>query len=348
MEPIDRRKFVKTMVVGGAAVSLASAVWPTPLYASGKGGADIGMCKSVSVTSVSEVGWWDTKVLMKDMKAAGGPKKADQWTGKWDLNNGAGSCSLVEVEMLDGSKRRILLDVGWNPAYMAWRFKMTGVDKLMTEHKIDYLMLSHEHLDHLFGLESALALDPKVTMLLPSTFRSQGQAFIGGKNFAAQGANNTIKHTGQVKVMQPGGVHKLFEGAGVMTFDMPIILKLRGEESLVFNVKDKGMVLVTGCCHQGITNFADAVKKDLAGGSNLYGLYGGLHIAPFGKMGEKQKAVVKKMGSYGFKKMACNHCTGLPAVEMMKKLNYPVVGGTGSQGSMSKLYLGNGDKITFS
>ena len=348
MSAMDRRDFVKTMVVGGAAVSLASAVWPSPLFASGKTGVDIGMCKGVTVTSVSEVGWWSTKQLMQELKAAGGPKKADQWQAKWDLNNGAGSCSLVEVEMLDGSRKRILLDVGWNPSYMAWRFQMTGVDKLLAEGKIDYLMLSHEHLDHIFGLEAALSLAPNIPMIIPSTFKPQGLAFLEGKSFPEQGANNRVRHKGKVMVMKPGGVHKLFDGAGVMVFGNPFILKLQGEESLVFNVKGKGLVLVTGCCHQGITTFADTVKTTVADGSNLYGLYGGLHIAPFGPLTPKGEAMVKAMGGYGFKKMACNHCTGLPAVEMMKKLKYPVVSGTGAQGSSSTLYVGNGDKVTFS
>ena len=79
----------------------------------------------------------------------------------------------------------------------------------------------------------------------------------------------------------------------------------------------------------------------------MYGVYGGLHIAPFGPLKEKQAQIVKDMAKYDFKMVACNHCTGLPAVEKMVELGYPVVEGSGRYGSKSKLYIGNGDEVLF-
>ena len=347
MAEMDRREFMKTVAVGGAAFSLASALWPSPLPAESGQGADIGQCKSVKITSVSEVGWWDTNKLISELKAGGGPKECDQWTTTWDPNNGAGSCSLIEVESLDGNVKRILLDTGWNPTYMTWRYQMTGVDKLLEQGKIDYLVISHEHLDHFWGLEATLRHAPKVTMVIPSTFTPQAGEFIAGKSFSEANAKNTIKHQGELMVMSPDGVHKLFEGAGLAVFEVPIILKIKGEQSLFFNVKDNGLVLVTGCCHQNILTFADFARDKVKGGDRLYGLYGGLHIAPFGKLGEQQEGWVRGMAKYDFQKVASNHCTGLPAVELMKELGYPVVGGRGCEGSVSDLYVGNGDSVTF-
>jgi len=48
-----------------------------------------------------------------------------------------------------------------------------------------------------------------------------------------------------------------------------------------------------------------------------------------------------------FQKIACNHCTGLAAVQRMIQLGYPVVRGTGHLGSKSDLYVGNGDEVIF-
>lgn len=79
----------------------------------------------------------------------------------------------------------------------------------------------------------------------------------------------------------------------------------------------------------------------------MYGVYGGLHIAPFGPLKPEQEQVVKEMGKYNFQKLACNHCTGLPAVQKMIELGYPVVRGTGRFGSQSDLYVGNGDEVVF-
>ena len=53
------------------------------------------------------------------------------------------------------------------------------------------------------------------------------------------------------------------------------------------------------------------------------------------------------MAKYNFKKLACNHCTGLPAVQKMIEFGYPVVKGSGKYGSTSDLYVGNGDEVVF-
>ena len=52
----------------------------------------------------------------------------------------------------------------------------------------------------------------------------------------------------------------------------------------------------------------------------MYGVYGGLHIAPFGPLKENEEQLGKAMGKYNFKKIACNQCTGIPAVEKMVEL----------------------------
>lgn len=79
----------------------------------------------------------------------------------------------------------------------------------------------------------------------------------------------------------------------------------------------------------------------------MYGLYGGLHIAPFGPINPEREFIIKEMGKYNFKKIACNHCTGLVAVKRMIELGYPIVKGTARYGSRSELFVGNGDSVEF-
>ncbi len=52
------------------------------------------------------------------------------------------------------------------------------------------------------------------------------------------------------------------------------------------------------------------------------------------------------MGKCRLKRIACNHGAGLPAVKLMIELGYPVVRGGGRDGSLSDLYVGNGDCVT--
>jgi hypothetical protein len=61
---------------------------------------------------------------------------------------------------------------------------------------------------------------------------------------------------------------------------MPFLLQIRGENVLYFNVKDKGIVTVTGCGHPGIINLLN-FARDTFKANRLYGCYGGLHLSIF-------------------------------------------------------------------
>ena len=307
---------------------------------------DIGECRSLRITCVSEMGWFDNDRLTADIKSAGG-ETANQWEVPWDPKNAAGSCSLVEVETLGGGRRRFLLDAGWNREYMDAAFQREGIDRMLTDGEIDFLFISHEHMDHYWGLETVLKYRPDIPIIIPSTFHREGRAFLDGTSFSESGAENRVPHRGERTELHPGKVYRLMEGCAAAVFDLKILIGVRGEESLYFNVKDKGIVCVTGCCHQNILKFADFARDHLAGGDRLHGIYGGLHIAPFGPLKDEQEAVIQSLGRYGFEKIACNHCTGAPAVARMRELGYPVAEGRGRQDSDGPPFIGNGDTVEF-
>jgi 7,8-dihydropterin-6-yl-methyl-4-(beta-D-ribofuranosyl)aminobenzene 5'-phosphate synthase len=345
MKEITRRDFIKTVVIGGAVLSLESAVVYKPMEALARGKYDIGQCKSVRIKCVSELICNDTDKLIDQVFAAGGPN-SNQWEIPFDPENAVGSCSLIDMEALDGSHHKFLLDAGWNNEYIDKCFKREGIDKMLNNGEIDFLFISHEHMDHLWGLETVLKYNPEIKIFIPSTFFSEGIDFLGGAEFKKSGANNRIHHKGKLVKIEPGKVNKLFDGCTAVAFDIDAGLRVRGEESLYFNVKDKGFICVTGCCHQNILTFAEFAKKNFKGGKNLYGVYGGLHIIPFG-FNANYEEIVKGMSKYKFKKIACNLCTGISAIEKMIELGYPVVKGSGRFGSKSKLNIGNGDEVFF-
>jgi 7,8-dihydropterin-6-yl-methyl-4-(beta-D-ribofuranosyl)aminobenzene 5'-phosphate synthase len=346
MKEMDRREFMKHLAIGGAILGLGNAVFQKPLEALASGKYDIGQCKSVRIKCISEVGWYDTKKLGGQMMAAGGPKTS-QWIIPWDLSNAAGCSSLIDMETLDGRHHKFLMDAGWNHDYMETVFKREGIDKMLANREIEFLFISHEHLDHLWGLETVLKYNPEIKIIIPSTFYPEGMHLIRGAEFLTPGARNRIPHKGKLVQLKPGHINKLYNGCAGVAFDFNTVIRVRGEQSLYFNVKDKGIVCVTGCCHQKILTFADFGQKKILGGENMYGIYGGLHIAPFGPLKPKQEEMVRGMAKYDFKKIAANHCTGLPAVQKMIELGYPVVRGTGRLGSKSDLYVGNGDEVSF-
>jgi len=346
MKEVNRRDFIKTVAIGGAVLGLGNAIVQRPLEAVASGKYDIGQCKSVKVKCVSELGWYDDKQIVKDMKDAGG-FQTNQWIIPWQHKNAAGSCSLIDMETLDGKHHKFLLDCGWDTEYMDKCFKREGIDRMLKNGEIEFLMFSHEHLDHFWGLETVLKYNPEIKIYIPSTFYPAGEYFLMGAEFVKPHARNRIPHKGKLVKLKPGEINKLYNGCAATNFDCPTLVRVRGEESLYFNVKDKGIVCVTGCCHQSILTFADFAQEKIVGGENMYGLYGGLHIAPLGAMNPKREHIVKGMAKYNFKKIACNHCTGLVAVEKMIELGYPIVRGTARFGSKSKLYVGNGDEVFF-
>jgi len=251
------------------------------------------------------------------------------------------------MESLDGKHHKFLMDTGWDKQYMDRAFTREGIDKMLKNREIEFLIISHEHLDHFWGLETVLQYDPEIKIIIPSTFYPEGMHYLKGAEFITAKARNGIPHKGQLVKCKPGHINKLYDGCAAAAFDLPIVIRVRGEESLYFNVKDKGLVCVTGCCHQSILTLADFAQKNIVGGEKMYGVYGGLHIAPFGPMNPKREHIVEGMAKYNFKMIACNHCTGEVAVKKMIDLGYPVVRGTAKHGSKSDLYVGNGDDVFF-
>ena len=337
---------------------------------------DIGVCRNIKVTNISETSWFDNGTLMGDIKGAGGllvnqydynwpPFGNGKGLGKgsyeegiaqikhllpnrleeaWDIiqgnsvhpENAGGYAALVEVEEMSGNRRKFLLDVGWSYKWCDECFKREGIDKMLENKEIEALFFSHEHFDHFWGLPVALKYDPEITIYIPEGFYPEGLQYI--KDCGHKGKLITVK----------AGLHEVIPGMASYVFAIPIICRVYGEQSLYFNVADKGLVSVTGCCHQGIIRFAETAYNEIKYEKDqFHGIYGGLHISPFDDWDPKYDDLVISLGDYGFERIGCNHCTGVLCAKKFIAAGYPVVEGTARFRSKDKAYLGNGDTITF-
>jgi len=354
---MDRRSFIKGAaagVAGGVALGCAGPLTGTA-HASEK--IDIGECKSVKVTCVSETSWFDSPTMLKDISSAGGAM-ANQYDIPWTQDNIGGFSALIEMELLDGSTRRILLDPGWKQEWMDYAYAKVGLDKLLKERQIDFLVISHEHEDHLWGIKSVLKLHQDIPVVMPNTFYPEGKALMDGKyrNDRSK-VENDIPHTGKRIELGADEVFKPFPGVAIKMFDIPIMLRVRGEQNLFFNVKDKGVVAVTGCCHQGLLTMLNWARRNIEG-YKPYGVYGGLHIAAFENWDPKFDDIIQGTKAMGLKKIACNHCTGWVWAAKAKAEGLPIVLGsdtyksykqvpTTGVGAPENVYLRNGDSIVF-
>ncbi len=338
--------------------------------------ADIGACKSIKVTNISETSWFNNADLMGDIKGAGGllvnqydynwpPFGDGSGLGKgsydkgiakikhllpdrieqaWQITEGlsvhpenaGGYAALIEIEALDGSKTKYLLDSGWSYQWTDECFRREGIDKMLQQHEIAALFISHEHFDHFWGLPVTLKYDPTIPLYIPEGFYKEGMQYI-----------KDAGHRGPLHIVKPG-LNNVAPGFASFVFAIPIICRVYGEQSLYFNVKDKGLVSVTGCCHQSIIQFAETAYREIKyDNDNFHGIYGGLHISPFDDWDPKYDDLVISLGKYGFEKIGCNHCTGIVCAKKFITAGYPVVKGTARYRSKDPAYLGNGDTITF-
>jgi 7,8-dihydropterin-6-yl-methyl-4-(beta-D-ribofuranosyl)aminobenzene 5'-phosphate synthase len=380
---ISRRDFFKGAamgVLGGAALGAglySYTPWRKAYFPKvQRKMVDIGACKNIKVTNISETSWFSNAHLMGDIKGAGGllvnqysynwpPFGDGSGLGKgsyekgiakvkhllpnnleeaWAIaeklavhpENAGGFSCLIELEEMNGQKHKYLLDSGWSYKWTDECFKREGIDQMLKNKEIEALFISHEHFDHFWGLPVTVKYDPNITLYIPEGFYPEGLQYL-----------KDAGHKGKV-IKVKAGLNPVIPGFASFVFAIPIICRVYGEQSLYFNVKDHGLVSVTGCCHQSIIQFAETAFREIKYEKDqLYGIYGGLHISPFEDWDPKYDDLVISLGKYGFKKIGCNHCTGILCAKKFVEVGYPVIKGTARHRSKETVYLGNGDKIGF-
>jgi 7,8-dihydropterin-6-yl-methyl-4-(beta-D-ribofuranosyl)aminobenzene 5'-phosphate synthase len=300
---------------------------------------DMGALRHLKILCISETGWFDNAALLGDIKAAGGmgtSQYALPWPpfGNLHPENAAGSSALVEVEEINGTVHTVLFDTGWGPEWMDQRFAEEGIDKRLQRGEIECLIISHEHFDHFWGIGSTLKHCPYITIYIPEGFHPEGLDFIQRSG-----------HVGKVITVHPDEPVRLFAGVTLVNFRMETLLQVKGENVLYFNLKNKGIAMMTGCGHGGVLNLLDYARRTFKGGDKIYAVYGGLHISPFDEWDEERDKIVQALKEYHIEHIGCNHCTGITAVEHMRDAGLPIVHGTAQHRSKTDLFLGNGDAL---
>ena len=357
---MERRSFLKGLTAISAGLAFSNSIGPLAKNAQAKNTQeDFGEVKSIKIECISETGWFDNSILGKDVKAGGGIN-ASQYEIAYNEENLGGYAALIDVEALDGKRTRYLLDSGWSNDWMDYVFGKSGVDKMLQDREIETMVISHDHNDHYFGIESTLKHQPDIKIYFPSTAMGKSIELLHGADFSQNSGcpKNAHPHTGELILTRPDTRYKLQDGGCLVFFDIPITLGVRGENVLFFKIKDKGYVIVTGCGHPGIMNLLNYANRNFKGGRQIYGCYGGLHIAPFENWTPKMDDVIAGIQGYKMEKIACNHCTGRIWAKKAIQAGLPIVKGTDkfrsckkvgklAKASTSNLYTSNGDTVVF-
>ena len=113
---------------------------------------DIGAVASLKIDVLTETGWFDDAKFKQNMAEYGGAEQT-QYRVAWDAENAGGYAALLTITLLDADQRKILLDTGWSNDWMDYVFARRGVDRMLAQGEIDFMVLSHWHLDHFWGIE---------------------------------------------------------------------------------------------------------------------------------------------------------------------------------------------------
>ena len=265
-------------------------------------------------------------VLLAHMAVAGTPNRVtilyDSFGKSPTLTMDWGFAALVEY----GGKR-ILFDTGNNAQIFEHNVKAAGVDL----QKLDFVVMSHRHGDHMGGLAYLLKVNPTVKIYAPkersgvygddqpsSTWYRKDPSLPAEQRYYS-GAPPEIIHMGEA---WPGANFQLIDknieivpGMYLIALvsDKPGTLELR-ELSLAIRTPD-GLVLVVGCSHPGVEHI---VQEASAIDPHINLLFGGLHQiqAPDPEV-ERIARVLHDQ--YKVDRIAPGHCTGEPEFAALKK-----------------------------
>jgi 7,8-dihydropterin-6-yl-methyl-4-(beta-D-ribofuranosyl)aminobenzene 5'-phosphate synthase len=139
----------------------------------------------VRVDVLSETSWFDNDNLKKHIVDYGGAM-TNQYDIPWDWDNAGGYMALLTVTTLEGKERKILLDSGWNNDWVDYIYEMNNIPAMLKSGEIEFMVISHWHLDHYWGIESTLKHKPDITMYAPKTYYPEDMALLKGAHLTAK------------------------------------------------------------------------------------------------------------------------------------------------------------------
>lgn len=190
--------------------------------------------------------------------------------------------------LIERGGHTLLLDAGGDPRVLLGNLDSLGI----SVQGIEALALSHAHGDHVDGVEGLLQRGMRVPLYalpsFPPAFRRRfGQAFDVADAVAGQELIPGVFTTGEM--VDPG--------VGIP------------EQAIVIPT-DSGLVIVTGCAHQGVVSVVRRATELFR--APVYLIVGGFHLAD--KSGPEVREIIAEFRRLGVRKVGPTHCTGDEAI----------------------------------
>ena len=222
----------------------------------------------------------------------------------------------------------VLFDVGYSDVFVknAQRLKIDLLD-------VDFVLLSHGHLDHTGGLEALVRMHSEATIegiphkkpvliahphaLLPKLMEGMGHIGIMVEqarleeyfdlhlSTAAVWLTEHLVFLGQIsRVHDFEGREPLGKMVGSGGWQDDYVLD---DTALVYKGK-KGLVVITGCSHAGICNIIEQAKR-VCDEQRIVDVIGGLHLLNPSKV--QLEETVHYIGGLGLEQLHACHCTDM-------------------------------------
>lgn len=225
-----------------------------------------------------------------------------------------------------GDVKKVLVDVAQNPDALLENMTMMGISPA----SIDAIVLTHCHYDHTRGLAKVLGEIGKKNLPViahPDIFRLNfiTDPFLRHVGVMDGDSRENIEDAGgmlyltrdPIQIMP--GLMTTGEIARVTDFeeaDMSLFTVIEGEiksdtmlddVSVAAHVKEKGIVVVTGCGHAGIVNILQHIRS-LKSEQKIHGIIGGFHLIEASET--RILKTVQGLKEFEPDWIAAGHCTG--------------------------------------
>ncbi len=230
---------------------------------------------------------------------------------------------------IEAGDRRILFDTGHEGALQA-NVERLGID-LSTA---DTLVISHGHKDHTGTLDRFLAINDHAELYFANQIDAKrfwytpdpaeyGMPPASKKAFDALPASR-VHSLAAPTYLAPGigitgPVARLssFENTGGTFYfdpDRGDVDPIDDDQSMWFETND-GLVVLLGCCHSGLSNTIDFIRK-ASGIDKVCGVMGGMHLLQANE--ERLEKTFDVMRNWHARFLIPCHCTGMESAKKMR------------------------------
>jgi 7,8-dihydropterin-6-yl-methyl-4-(beta-D-ribofuranosyl)aminobenzene 5'-phosphate synthase len=235
-------------------------------------------------------------LLLPSVGPADRPGMRDDWTSRDQLRAEHGYALLVATEHA-GVRHTVIYDTGLSPGTFGWNCDVLGI----RADGVEAILLSHGHADHHGGLEQVFRRFGRASLpvvLHPDAHHDRRIVFPTGMTALLPAPSTSDLEREGARVLDEPGPSLWGEDTMLLTGEVGRITAyeqgfrwhqrrsgaewtpdpaIRDDQALVVHVRDRGLVVLSGCSHAGTINVLRHAVR-LTGVPRIHAFVGGMHL----------------------------------------------------------------------